>query len=348
MLGLLGVVGLDEQQEAAYRALVASGTADADELARKLTALTPPQPDGGRPVEVPDAARLLTALVELGLARPAPCRPGAFTAVPPTLALGAALAQRRHELRQAELAASALAQEYRYGMPDLLPQDLIEPVSGAEAIERRVAQLQLSAEREVLALVTAAPQVVTARENRAEAVAVARGVAYRAVAERAVLDQPGGLADLSDALRREEEVRVADSVPSKLLIADRRVALVPLRDWSGKAAAAEPAALLVHADGLVDALVELFERVWAEAVPVRLGASGEAEMPDCDRPDDTDLRILSLLLLGLTDASVAKQLDLGLRTVQRRVKHLMDRAGVSTRMQLGWHAYERDWVSRRG
>lgn len=48
----------------------------------------------------------------------------------------------------------------------------------------------------------------------------------------------------------------------------------------------------------------------------------------------------------MTDASVAKQLDLGLRTVQRRVKGLMELAGVTTRLQLGWHAYEKGWVSR--
>jgi DNA-binding NarL/FixJ family response regulator len=56
--------------------------------------------------------------------------------------------------------------------------------------------------------------------------------------------------------------------------------------------------------------------------------------------------VLSLLLAGLTDASVAKQLDLGLRTVQRRVKRLMELTGVTTRLQLGWHAYERGWVAR--
>ena len=63
-------------------------------------------------------------------------------------------------------------------------------------------------------------------------------------------------------------------------------------------------------------------------------------------PDATDLEILSLLLAGLTDASVAKQLDVGLRTVQRRVKGLMELTGVTTRLQLGWHAYAQGWVAR--
>jgi DNA-binding NarL/FixJ family response regulator len=63
-------------------------------------------------------------------------------------------------------------------------------------------------------------------------------------------------------------------------------------------------------------------------------------------PDHIDLRILSLLLAGLTDTSTARQLDLGLRTVQRRIKRLMEIADVSTRLQLGWHAYERGWITR--
>ena len=83
--------------------------------------------------------------------------------------------------------------------------------------------------------------------------------------------------------------------------------------------------------------------------PCRCGsARAAAPSPSRSRdgPDGTDLEILSLLLAGLTDASVAKQLDLGLRTVQRRVKRLMELTGVTTRLQLGWHAYERGWVAR--
>ncbi|MYR17922.1 helix-turn-helix transcriptional regulator, partial [Streptomyces sp. SID6137] len=137
-----------------------------------------------------------------------------------------------------------------------------------------------------------------------------------------------------------ERVRMADRVPTKLVVADRSLAMVPLTSHS-----AEPAALVVHASGLLELLAGLFESVWREALPLRLNTDGAAEeVPD--GPDGTDLEVLSLLLAGLTDASVAKQLDLGLRTVQRRVKRLMELAGVTTRLQLGWHAYERGWVTR--
>ncbi len=256
------------------------------------------------------------------------------------MALGALLTQQRHELEKAELAAALLAEEYRAGATETAVHDLVEVVIGAAAVSQRFLQLQLGASDEVCALVTGSPVAVTGMENDAEEQAADRGVRYRVVLERAVLDQPHGITELSAALGREEQVRVVDKVPTKLVIADRTLALVPLTSHT-----AEPAALVVHASGLLELLSGLFESVWRDALPVSLGKSGVAEQQP-EGPDDTDLEVLSLLLAGLTDASVAKQLDLGLRTVQRRVKHLMELTGVSTRLQLGWHAYERGWVSR--
>ena len=57
-----------------------------------------------------------------------------------------------------------------------------------------------------------------------------------------------------------------------------------------------------------------------------------------------DRRILALMLAGLTDQAVAGQLDLSLRSVQRRLRHLQDLAGVDSRMQLGWYAARHDWA----
>ena len=56
---------------------------------------------------------------------------------------------------------------------------------------------------------------------------------------------------------------------------------------------------------------------------------------------------VALLLAGFTDARIAKQLDLGTRTVQRRIQGLMHLAQVKTRLQLGWHAYDLGWLTRR-
>ncbi|MCH0541547.1 helix-turn-helix transcriptional regulator [Streptomyces sp. MUM 203J] len=331
---MLGAIGLDERQEAAYRELVTLGAAGVSDLALRL-GLAEPQTE-----------RTLLRLEAQGLAARSSYRPGRWVAAAPGVALGALLRRQRHELERAELAAALLAKEYRAEAVEPEVHDLVEVVTGASAVAHRFRQLQLGAEAEVCALVTGRPVAVTGPENEAEEDAAARGVMYRVVVEREVLEQPGGVAELSAALDRDERVRVVDRVPTKLLVADRALAMVPL-----SARGAEPAALVVHASGLLESLRGLFEAVWREAVPLCLdpdgaGSGGRVAERGTPGPDATDLEVLSLLLAGMTDASVAKQLDLGLRTVQRRVKSLMELTGVTTRLQLGWHAYERGWLTR--
>ncbi|MFF7370484.1 helix-turn-helix domain-containing protein [Streptomyces tricolor] len=325
---MLAAIGLDETHEAAYRALVSVGAADVADLARRLT------------LAEQDTERALRRLERRGLAARSSARPGRWVAAPPGVALGALLTQQRHELEKAELAAALLAEEYRAAAAEPAVHDLVEVVTGTSAVAQRFLQLQLGATEEVCALVTGSPVAVSGMENDAEEQAAGRGVRYRVVVERSVLDLPHGLTELTAALGRDERVRVVDRVPTKLVVADRSLAMVPLTSRT-----AEPAALVVHASGLLELLAGLFESVWREALPLRLGARGVTEQQP-DGPDATDLEVLSLLLAGMTDASVAKQLDLGLRTVQRRVRRLMELAGVTTRLQLGWHARERGWVTR--
>ncbi|MFG2774329.1 helix-turn-helix domain-containing protein [Streptomyces sp. NPDC048350] len=327
---MLGAIGLDERQESAYRALVALGAAEVADLAHRLA------------LPETDTERALRRLESQGLAAQSSARTGRWVAAPPGVALGALLTQQRHELEQAELAAALLAEEYRAEAAEPAVHDLVEVVTGASAVTHRFLQLQLGATDEVCALVTGKPIAVTGMENDAEELAAERGVSYRVVVEREVLSLPSGIVELSAALGRDEQIRVVDRVPTKLVIADRALAMVPL---TGRGA--EPAALVVHASGLLESLMGLFEAVWRDALPLRLGASAQVTETQVAGPDVTDLEILSLLLAGMTDASVAKQLDLGLRTVQRRVKGLMELAGVTTRLQLGWHAYEKGWVARR-
>ncbi|MEV8528944.1 helix-turn-helix domain-containing protein [Streptomyces sp. NPDC052000] len=327
---MLGAIGLDETRESAYRALVAVGAADVADLAHRLS------------LPESETERALRGLERQGLAARSSARGGRWVAAPPRVALGALLTQQRHELEQAELAAALLAEEYRAEAAEPAVHDLVEVVTGASAVAHRFHQLRLGATDEVCALVTGGPGAVTGMDDEAEERASIRGVSYRMVIEREVLWLPTGIAELSAALRRDERVRTVERVPTELVIADRSLAMVPLTGPD-----TEPAALVVHASGLLESLMALFETVWKDALPLRLGGGGRGIVEEGLGPDGTDLEILSLLLAGMTDASVAKQLELGLRTVQRRVKGLMGLTGVTTRLQLGWHAYERGWVARR-
>ncbi len=177
-----------------------------------------------------DTERALRRLERQGLAAQSSARTGRWVAAPPGVALGALLTQQRHELEQAELTAALLAEEYRAEATEPAVHDLVEVVTGASAVAHRFVQLQLGAAEEVCALVTGNPIAITGTDNEAEERAATRGVTYRVVIERAVLALPTGIAEVSAALGREEQVRVVEEVPTKLVVADRTIAMAPLTD----------------------------------------------------------------------------------------------------------------------
>ncbi|WP_371795100.1 helix-turn-helix domain-containing protein [Streptomyces sp. NBC_01718] len=325
---MLEILGLGQREEAVYRHLVEKGSGAAPELALGLG------------ITEADAAAVLSNLTGRGLAAPSADGPGHHVPAPPAVALTGLVSQRRYELEQAEATTRALAQEYRRATSRATAHDVVEVVVGAKAVRHRFEQVQASATREVLALVSADPVVVRADEHHVEETTTGRGVAYRVVIERRAMDDRTA-PSLKAAIDRRQEIRVVEQVPTKLLVADGTVGLVPLLPGS-----TEPTALVVHAEGLLEVLVSLFEAVWAQARPIVVAYDEAAGAPGELSPDATDLQILSLMLLGLTDPMVAKQLGVGLRTVQRRMRRLMEQTGVGTRMQLGWHVSERGWINR--
>lgn len=320
------VLGLTPQESLAYRDLVTIASTSGDELAARLS------------VSPADADRVLRALEVHGLVARSGNDSRRYVAEPPSIALGALLARRQDDLRLAELELGRLDEAYRSASEGRGPADVIDVVRGADAVRQRFEQVQLGAREEVLAFVKPPVAVTSAKDNTAEDQAVARGVQYRIVIERAMLDADAStVQQASEAARAGERVRVADSVPLKLVVIDRRLAYLPIASEPGRAAAG---ALLVHESGLLDALVALFEGVWERATPL---VSSPDQVPEgmSKDLDDVDAQVLSLLLAGLTDQAVASNLDLSLRTVQRRVRYLMDWAGVETRVQLGWQAARR-------
>ncbi|WP_067434902.1 helix-turn-helix domain-containing protein [Nocardioides jensenii] len=324
---MLDVLGLNDDEELVYRSLVQLPSADSRELARRLK------------LRKADAARLLTALERNGLAARSSESAERYVASPPSVALAALLASRQDDLRHAETEIAGLAETYRRRESDRTVGQAIDVVHGAKAVGQRFLQLQAAAREEVLGFIKSEVAVVSGGENTSEERAVERGVAYRVVVEQSSLKQPGFLDAAEEAIAAGEQVYVAPSVPIRMIIVDRRIALVPLMSHTESAIGA----LLIHNSGLLDALLALFERVWRDSVPLVLAGSGVVTSPS-NGLSEIDARVMGLLLAGLTDGAIASQLDLSSRTVQRRVRCLMDAAGVETRLQLGFQAATRGWA----
>ncbi|MCW3838990.1 transcriptional regulator TrmB [Micromonospora yasonensis] len=328
---MLDALGLSPEDEAVYGMLAGRAEANPAELGEALHL----------PIPVVDAT--LSHLMACGLVKSTP--DGAFAAAPPAVALGALISERRAALRSAELALVTLAEEHRRAMAGRSISELVEVVTGVEAVRHRFAQVQHAARTEVRSFVTTPAVAVPIGANSAEAQLVAQGVRYRVVVDRAVLAEPGAVAGTIESLRSGVEVRVVESLPIKLVLADNELGLVPLTvEPDG-----EPGVVLLHRTGLLAAMDAMFELVWRYAHPIGVSALGgltddAASRADADAPTTLDRKILALLLAGLTDQVVANQLGISLRSLQRRLRVLMDLAGVRTRMELGWYAARHNWA----
>lgn len=120
------------------------------------------------------------------------------------------------------------------------------------------------------------------------------------------------------------EYRERLRIPTKLMVFDRRGALLPADPFDLAAGALE-----VDQPAIVSAMVELFEEVWATATDPRKEQVSPIVLTQREKA------IVALLAEGHTDAVVAERLGLGQRTIAYSLRALMDRLGVENRFQLG-------------
>ena len=324
---MVRALGLDPVEEEVYRHLVAAVRMTATEIAAVV----------GAPSI--DTSIVLDTLVARGLVVSEQTEPPTFSAASPAVALGALLRQQRDSLRAAEEAVATLAEEHRAAAADHRTSQVVEVITDVDAVRHRFAQIQEAARHEVLSIVTPNLTVVPHRQNAAGFAGVGRGVRYRSLLDRSGLAQPGMVHDVIKTIECGQQIRVADHVAMKMVIVDRESAFVPLHAEGGS-----PASVLVQASGLIAILVAYFESTWERAYPLLPNAAGtevEEVKPDID---EFDSRILALLLTGMTEDAVAGQLKTSRRTVQRRIHELMVKAGVETRIELGWKAARNYWA----
>jgi sugar-specific transcriptional regulator TrmB/DNA-binding CsgD family transcriptional regulator len=340
---MLEALGLGPPEEAIYTALLARPAASAQDLALQ-TGLEEVESDR---ILLDLAARGLVAVAtEAGTPGPGEfgvgLRPTRYRLTPPSVALAPLLVEQRNALQLAETAYSKLTEQYRNTAAHTAG-GVVEVVVGVEQVARRFHQLQFGAQRELLVFLVGAPIAVPrADTDTSESSALNRGVDFRVVAAKSYLDSHEVVRDVREAVMAGIELRLADSLPLKMVVSDRERAMVPLdmADSGG-----EPSAIVVHPCGLLTALVHLFEREWAQARPMYTTTTGVREESAAgQQPTKEELEVLALLLAGISDRRVASQLGLSIRTVERRVRRLTDLAGGGSRLQLGWHAARAGWL----
>lgn len=326
---MLGPLGIGEFDERVYRVFLAEPGRTVQEIAAAVDA---------------PASRVRHAVVRLeSLGLIHRVAHGLYQPAGPQTALMTLLNQRRMEAEAAfaavQGAVEELAGEYRAGRLRTDPSSLVEVLSGREVVNRRVEELTMSISTHMWVL-DKPPYLEWANgqpdTNETEMAVttdmIRRGVDIRAVYCPESMERPGRFETVVRLAELGERSRMLPSLPFKLRIMDRRVALVPLIGGIYDSLA------VVHPSGLLDALLELFEAYWERATPITATTAPADELGDDDR------LLLRMLQAGLKDHAVARQLGISARTATRRIATIMAKLGTETRFQAGVEAAKRGWI----
>jgi len=290
----------------------------------------------GMPRDLVD--RALATLANQGLVRLH--TGGAIEVVPPDISLPALALTYERRARETRSAAHELAQVYFHARSSSATPDAgtIRILSTLDEIAAVTAEIIATGTRTVRCFRSLSPRTEaifhSPQHSHEEPTLGAGGEALEisTVYDTQVLELDGALQVLEARERGGERFRFATAVPFSAVIIDDTAAVVDVSafDPSGFGSA------LVRARAMVGALGALHEHLWNLGSPLHRG--GRAT------PQQRDQTILALLAAGAPDATIARQTGVSQRTVERRVRALMDQLGAGTRFQAGVQAARRGLI----
>lgn len=335
---MLQNLGLDTTAESVYRAILAHPQEGVAELRGRL----------GLGEE--EMGTALDHLSELALVRPSAEDPRQLHAVGPHLGMEILLARQQADLasRQTELAAMQQRVEIsRAAAARLISEFASDKLGASEAgvlhldgidnIRDYLTKINSEVKEEFLAFAPGGPQTPQNLEasRPLNQRLLERGVRMRTIYLDSIRNAPASVTHAEWLTSLGGEVRTVPSLPNRMIIYDRRVAIIAA-DYGNTAAGAA----VISAQGIVVTLCALFESTWEDALPLGVPAQrGAGELT----PQHAEA--LRLLAQGHTDQAVANRLGVSARTARRIATDLMVHLDARSRFQAGVIANQRGYLS---
>jgi DNA-binding CsgD family transcriptional regulator/sugar-specific transcriptional regulator TrmB len=327
---VLEPLGVDEATFAVYHALLREPEGTPEQIAALLNC----------PLE--EVHHRMDLLRKLDLLVPTWTNPSIEHAVHPRVGLSGLADRRRSELNrmlgelsEAEASAEVLAEQYNELLSARTSGD-VEVLRGRANASRRIEELGSKTRETFWGFLPAhVDDLVAPPEESPDLPLLDRGIKMRSIYLQSMTVSKHGLEFASFMYKRGNEVRATPTLPMRLLIIDREIAILPLNPEL------ESDGAVIHRSTSVVALaIALFDSYWSR--------STELFAPE-DREDDSPLtpheaEVLRLLAGGAKDEQVARLLGISLRTARRITANLSERLDATSRFELGVAAAKRGWV----
>lgn len=207
-----------------------------------------------------------------------------------------------------------------------------ERLEGVDAVRERLAELAAGCRESVWSFQPDGAQTrdrLTASRPLNEA-ALARGVQMRSVFLDSLRNDEPTREHVAWLTAHGAEVRTVAELPTRMLLFDHEVAVLPLAPQD-----TSTGAMIVTSHSLVATLEALFLATWNQATAFQRGRPHREALLNAQ-----ELAALRLWAEGQSDQTVARRLGVSLRTVRRISATVYDALGVTSRFQAGTRAAE--------
>lgn len=201
----------------------------------------------------------------------------------------------------------------------------------ARRAETRIVRLVARSERMDRVVIRHAESIIAARPTTTSPL-----LERLLVFEQSILEVEGAFKALETMRADGIDVRLTPHLAFSVLAVDRTTAVVDVThlDPSGGGS------LYVQQRQLAGALMDMCMGLFAASTPLPRTPRG----PSLGRLHERDGEVISLLAAGASDLTIARQLGISQRTVERRVRAIMDDFGATTRFQAGVIAVRREFL----
>lgn len=282
----------------------------------------------------------LEDLESLGVVKP---EPGAgWSLIHPRSALNGLLADRERrlavhmdELAETRQLVDRLSDVFANGGRHIDAPGVVTLYRRDEVMER-LSELGREVKNEVCSFVTVqAPAHAAAEGRRLDGLLLARGVTLRMVCLEAFYRDATEARHLLLSADLGIKVRTRPTLPTRMLLFDRSVAVLPL----DPEVSAEGATFIDHGT-IVHLLHSLFELHWKDSDPI----TATAPSHPAEGPRPMELAVLNLLALGHKDEAIARSTGQSTRTIRRLVAGLAVTLNARSRFDLALRASARGWI----
>lgn len=215
-------------------------------------------------------------------------------------------------------------------------------LEGNETARAFLAELGGTVQRELLTVHSggALPQEAIDAALPHDLAVLERGIEVRTIYLSSAIRSVPTLGYLERLTEAGAAVRIRETLPFRMVLADGATAVCSMRWAEGRSGA-----IVVRGGAFVQLLRRMFDYCWAEATPLERAVGGRVPGTDqTEQLDDEQLLMLRLLADGLTDQAIARQLGVAPRTFTRKLRALFETLGIESRFQAGVEAARRDLI----